>query len=153
MWDIPKLYVSACFNSVQLVPLHPIIMSILFHHYKEDMKRMLAISSDPNNKNAVAAQHLASEIRCIVLKTYVESPLSLIKTKGLPDNQLNDESKRKTLRIVPIKDPQTQMVIGHRPSQVGEESEEEEEDIQYYDELDGDDDEELEEEGEEQERQ
>ncbi len=35
MWDIPKLYISACSNSVQLVPLHPIIISILFHHYKE----------------------------------------------------------------------------------------------------------------------
>jgi hypothetical protein len=35
MWDIPRLYVSACSNSVQLVPLHPIIVSILFHHYKE----------------------------------------------------------------------------------------------------------------------
>jgi hypothetical protein len=35
MWDIPRLYTSACSNSVQLVPLHPIIISILFHHYKE----------------------------------------------------------------------------------------------------------------------
>jgi Na+/alanine symporter len=35
MWDIAKLYVTACPNSVQLVPLHPIIISILFHHYKE----------------------------------------------------------------------------------------------------------------------
>jgi hypothetical protein len=35
MWDIPKLYISACSKSVQLVPLHPIIISILFHHYKE----------------------------------------------------------------------------------------------------------------------
>ena len=35
MFDIPKLYISACSNSVQLVPLHPIIMSILFHHDKE----------------------------------------------------------------------------------------------------------------------
>jgi hypothetical protein len=35
MWGIPKLYVSACSNSVQLVPLHPIIISILFHPYKE----------------------------------------------------------------------------------------------------------------------
>jgi hypothetical protein len=35
MWDIPRLYASACSNSVQLVPLHPIIISILFHHYKE----------------------------------------------------------------------------------------------------------------------
>ena len=35
MWDIPRLYVSACSNSVQLVPFHPIAMSILFHHYKQ----------------------------------------------------------------------------------------------------------------------
>jgi hypothetical protein len=41
MWDIPKLYLSACSNSVQLVPLHPIVISILFHYYKEllDCKR------------------------------------------------------------------------------------------------------------------
>ena len=35
MWDIPRLYVTACSNSVQLVPLHPIVISIMFHHYKE----------------------------------------------------------------------------------------------------------------------
>lgn len=35
MWDIPRNYVSSCSNSVQLVPLHPILVSILFHHYKE----------------------------------------------------------------------------------------------------------------------
>ncbi len=35
MWDIPKLYISVCSNSVQLVPLQPIVISILFHHYKE----------------------------------------------------------------------------------------------------------------------
>src|SRR5215216_8102125 len=35
MFDIARLYISACSNSVLLVPLHPIIMSILFHHYKE----------------------------------------------------------------------------------------------------------------------
>jgi hypothetical protein len=35
MWDVPRPYVSACSNSVQLVPLHPIVISILFHHYKE----------------------------------------------------------------------------------------------------------------------
>jgi hypothetical protein len=40
MFDIPRLYLSACSNSVQLVPLHPIIMSILFHHYKELKKCM-----------------------------------------------------------------------------------------------------------------
>jgi hypothetical protein len=35
MWDIPRLYITACSNSVQLVPLHPILISILFHHYKQ----------------------------------------------------------------------------------------------------------------------
>jgi hypothetical protein len=35
MFDIPRLHLLACSNSVQLVPLHPIIISILFHHYKE----------------------------------------------------------------------------------------------------------------------
>lgn len=37
MWEIPRLYVSACSNSVQLVPLQSIIISILFYHYKELM--------------------------------------------------------------------------------------------------------------------
>ena len=39
MFDTPRHYISACSNSVQLVPLHPIIiiiiMSILVHHYRE----------------------------------------------------------------------------------------------------------------------
>ena len=39
MWDIPRLYVSACSNSVQLVPLHPIIMSILFQNYKRVLNK------------------------------------------------------------------------------------------------------------------
>ena len=32
---LSRLYASPCSNSCQLVPLHPIIISILFHHYKE----------------------------------------------------------------------------------------------------------------------
>ena len=35
MFDIPRFYISACSCSVQYVRLHPILMSILFHHYKE----------------------------------------------------------------------------------------------------------------------
>jgi hypothetical protein len=30
MWELPKFYISACSNSVQLGALHPIIISILF---------------------------------------------------------------------------------------------------------------------------
>jgi hypothetical protein len=43
MWDIPRLYASACSNSCQLVPLQPIIISILFHHYKELKKCMFEV--------------------------------------------------------------------------------------------------------------
>jgi|SRR5919108_1593489 hypothetical protein len=38
MFDVARLYITACSNSVQLVPLHPIVMCILFHHYKELME-------------------------------------------------------------------------------------------------------------------
>jgi hypothetical protein len=35
MWDIPRLYASACSYSVQPVRLCPILMSILLYHYKQ----------------------------------------------------------------------------------------------------------------------
>jgi len=35
MWDIPRLYTSACSYAVQPVKLYPILMSILLHHFKE----------------------------------------------------------------------------------------------------------------------
>jgi hypothetical protein len=57
MWDIPRLYVSACSNSCQLVPLHPIFMSILFHHYKElkeCMSEIKKIREASNVKNDIS---------------------------------------------------------------------------------------------------
>ena len=56
MFDIPRLYLSACSNSTQLVPLHPIIMSILFHHYKEllecmsEVEQMMEVKVNSGNK-------------------------------------------------------------------------------------------------------
>ena len=35
MFDIPRNYILACSYSVQHVRLHPILMSIVFHHYKQ----------------------------------------------------------------------------------------------------------------------
>jgi hypothetical protein len=35
MFDLPRLYTSACSASVQIVRLHPILMSILLHHFKQ----------------------------------------------------------------------------------------------------------------------
>ena len=43
MWYIPRLNASACSNSCQLVSLQPIIISILFHHYKELEKCMFEV--------------------------------------------------------------------------------------------------------------
>jgi hypothetical protein len=38
MWDIPRHSITASCNSVSLVPLHPIFISILFDHYKHLME-------------------------------------------------------------------------------------------------------------------
>lgn len=35
IFDIPRSYTSARSNSVQIVRLHPILMSILLHHFKQ----------------------------------------------------------------------------------------------------------------------
>jgi hypothetical protein len=35
MWDIPRLYNSACSYAANPVRLYPILMSILLHHFKE----------------------------------------------------------------------------------------------------------------------
>jgi hypothetical protein len=35
MFDIPRLYTSACSYSVQTVRLYPILMSILLYHFKQ----------------------------------------------------------------------------------------------------------------------
>jgi hypothetical protein len=62
MWDIPKLYISACYNSVQLVPLQPIVISILFHHYKESMKHrnevgeIMMIETKVNSNNSIVME-------------------------------------------------------------------------------------------------
>jgi hypothetical protein len=50
MWNIPRFYVSACSNSFQLVGLHPMIMSILFHHYKELPSCRSLFSFSPHSK-------------------------------------------------------------------------------------------------------
>jgi hypothetical protein len=55
MWDIPKLYVMACSNSVSLVPFHPIAIPILFHHYKElmDCEKQINKLMGSNNNHQV----------------------------------------------------------------------------------------------------
>jgi hypothetical protein len=35
VFGIPRSYISACSYSVQPVRLYPILMSVLFHHYKQ----------------------------------------------------------------------------------------------------------------------
>jgi hypothetical protein len=35
LFNVPRSYISACSYSVQYVRLHPIVISILFHHYKQ----------------------------------------------------------------------------------------------------------------------
>ena len=54
MWDIPRLYTSACSYAVQPVRLYPILMSILLHHFKElteCIKEVERIEAKVNNNN------------------------------------------------------------------------------------------------------
>jgi hypothetical protein len=49
MFSIPRLYISSCMYSANPVVLHPIILSILFHHYKhlgDLVTRIEAMSGD-----------------------------------------------------------------------------------------------------------
>ena len=59
MFDISRLYTSACSYAVQPVRLYPILMSILLHHFKEltecisEVERTEAkINNSPMNKKA-----------------------------------------------------------------------------------------------------
>ena len=54
MFDIPRLYTSACSYAVQPVRLYPILMSILLYHYKEltqCVKQVEEIEARLNSKN------------------------------------------------------------------------------------------------------
>ncbi len=68
MWDVHKMYFSACSNSVQLVPLHPIIISILLHHYKElkecisEVERIIGETAEVNDKKTIR-RILANELK------------------------------------------------------------------------------------------
>jgi hypothetical protein len=72
--DIPGLYVSACANSIQLVPLQPIVMSILFHHYKDLKKRILVVERIETTANSKKRKWLTKkeeeEIPAITLDSY-----------------------------------------------------------------------------------
>ena len=52
-------YISACSNSVQLVALHPIIISILFHHYRE----LIQLVSEVEHLEARIDKHRRLTIR------------------------------------------------------------------------------------------
>ncbi len=64
MFDIPRFYISACSYSVQYVRLHPILMSILFHHYKELTKcieQVEEIEARVNSKKKVLKEEEEKE--------------------------------------------------------------------------------------------
>jgi hypothetical protein len=59
MFDIPRLYSSACSYAVQPVRLYPILMSILLYHYKQltqcisEAERIEARFNSKNNEGSV----------------------------------------------------------------------------------------------------
>jgi hypothetical protein len=69
MWDIPRLYITACSNSIQLVPLHPICISILFHHYKQLME-LKAQLPQMSTKVKIYKRHVCSNGDYLNSKAY-----------------------------------------------------------------------------------
>ena len=70
MWDIPRLYTSACSYAVQPVRLYPILMSILLHHFKElteCIKEVERIEAKVNNNDggsiSINTQRLMKEVK------------------------------------------------------------------------------------------
>ena len=70
MWDIPRLYITSCSNSVSLVPFHPIAMSILFHHYKELMEceRQIKLIDNNYSRNGISKRKEHSQNDMVVVK-------------------------------------------------------------------------------------
>ena len=68
MFDIAQLYISACSNCVLLVPLHPIVMSILFHHYKE----LIQLISEVEQIESTRVNSSSSKMKKEWLKTKEE---------------------------------------------------------------------------------
>ena len=93
---------------------------------REDMQRMLVISSDPNHRLAVEAQHLASEIRCTILKTYAESPSALAHNHTFRHIPFTDNKGNTGLRLVEIKDPVTRLPLKYEVMSGSSEEEDEE---------------------------
>ncbi len=49
MFSIAKLYNSACSNAATPIRIHPVMMSIILHHYTMLKERELDNSSNDNN--------------------------------------------------------------------------------------------------------
>ena len=63
MWDIPRLYITACSNSVQLVPLYPIIMFIMFHHYKQLKECMARVEQMSSNVEGLQKAYSLQQLK------------------------------------------------------------------------------------------
>ena len=70
MWDIPRLYTSACSYAVQPVRIYPILMSILLHHFKvltectKEIEQIEAkVKNNPMNKKAEELTVMQEELQ------------------------------------------------------------------------------------------
>jgi hypothetical protein len=62
MFYIARLYLTACSNSVSLVPFHPIVISILFHHYRELVECRKQVEQI-NNISRISSRTTTSKVK------------------------------------------------------------------------------------------
>ena len=64
MFDIPRFYISACSYSVQYVRLHPILISIIFHHYKQLTECISEVEEIGTKVEYLVQQKKQVEVKC-----------------------------------------------------------------------------------------
>jgi hypothetical protein len=124
-------------------------LNLSFERLTTQRKQILdGIANNPaaDWKARVAAHHLAAEIAATLPKLYHQAPILLSERHRFPINNPFVSSGSTGIRLVEVKDPETEQVIRHKIVTVSEEEGEEKENDEF-------DDEEIEEETEGEEQQ
>jgi hypothetical protein len=103
MWDIPRLYTSACSYSVQPVRLYPILMSILLHHFKElteCTKEVERIEAKVSWQMSALGTHSRMSIRTTAATTTPKN--KNLKEEGLTEREEEQQEKAEEEMPTPL---------------------------------------------------
>jgi hypothetical protein len=103
MFDIPRLYTSACSYAVQPVRLYPILMSILLHHFKvltECTKEVERIEAKVSWQMSALGTHSRMSIRTTAATTTPKN--KNLKEEGLTEREEEQQEKAEEEMPTPL---------------------------------------------------